>query len=60
MDRQFDLVILGSGSTAFAAALPAEEMGESAVRGEEPPIGGRTIRFVSVGYAGHGREDGGS
>jgi pyruvate/2-oxoglutarate dehydrogenase complex dihydrolipoamide dehydrogenase (E3) component len=28
--EQFDLVILGSGSTAFAAALHAAELGKSA------------------------------
>src|SRR5712664_8122 len=43
MDRQFDLVILGSGSTAFAAALTAEELDKSAVMGEERPIGGTCV-----------------
>src|SRR6266404_5009709 len=43
MDSQFDLVILGSGSTAFAAALTAEEMGKSAVMGDERPIGGTCV-----------------
>src|SRR5258708_27589143 len=32
---RFDLVILGSGSTAFAAALRAQEMGKTAVVTEE-------------------------
>lgn len=35
-----DLVILGSGSTAFAAALRAREMGKTAVMTEERVVGG--------------------
>jgi len=32
---KFDLVILGSGSTAFAAALRAQELGKTAVMTEK-------------------------
>lgn len=38
-----DLVILGSGSTAFAAALAAQEMGKTAVMTEERTIGGTCV-----------------
>jgi mercuric reductase len=40
MTRRFDLVILGSGSTAFAAALRAAELGKTAVMTEERIVGG--------------------
>jgi mercuric reductase len=40
MAKQFDLVILGSGSTAFAAALRAAELGKTAVMTEERVVGG--------------------
>ena len=40
MADSFDLVILGSGSTAFAAALAAQEIGKTAVMTEERTIGG--------------------
>ena len=40
---QFDLVILGSGSTAFAAALRAQELGKTAVMTEERTIGGTCV-----------------
>src|SRR5713226_1749195 len=43
MSAMFDLVILGSGSTAFAAALAAQEMGKTAVMTEERPIGGTCV-----------------
>jgi mercuric reductase len=43
MSATFDLVILGSGSTAFAAALAAQEMGKSAVMTEERVIGGTCV-----------------
>ena len=43
MAEQFDLVILGSGSTAFAAALTAQELGKTAVLTEERPIGGTCV-----------------
>jgi mercuric reductase len=43
MAGQFDLVILGSGSTAFAAALVARELGKTAVMTEERPIGGTCV-----------------
>jgi mercuric reductase len=39
LDR-FDLLILGSGSTAFAAALRAKELGKTAVMTEERTVGG--------------------
>lgn len=39
----YDLVILGSGSTAFAAALAAQEMGKTAVMTEERVIGGTCV-----------------
>jgi mercuric reductase len=39
----YDLVILGSGSTAFAAALTAQEMGKTAVMVEERTIGGTCV-----------------
>jgi len=38
-----DLVILGSGSTAFAAALTAQELGKTAVMTEERTIGGTCV-----------------
>jgi mercuric reductase len=43
MEEQFDLVILGSGSTAFAAALAAQELGKTAVMTEERIIGGTCV-----------------
>ncbi|MEX2552678.1 MAG: mercury(II) reductase [Actinomycetota bacterium] len=43
MADKFDLVILGSGSTAFAAALAAQEMGKTAVMTEERTIGGTCV-----------------
>lgn len=39
----FDLVILGSGSTAFAAALRAKELGKTAVMTEERMPGGTCV-----------------
>ncbi|WP_242392128.1 mercury(II) reductase [Anaeromyxobacter oryzisoli] len=41
--RQCDLVILGSGSTAFAAALRAQELGKTAVMTEERVLGGTCV-----------------
>jgi len=38
MPERFDLVILGSGSTAFAAALRAAELGKTAVVTEAAPV----------------------
>jgi len=43
MPNHFDLVILGSGSTAFAAVLAAQELGKTAVMTEERPIGGTCV-----------------
>lgn len=40
MPNKFDLVILGSGSTAFAAALRAAELGKTAVMTESRIVGG--------------------
>ena len=40
---QFDLVILGSGSTAFAAALRAREMGKTVLMTEERTLGGTCV-----------------
>src|SRR5229473_3642651 len=40
---KFDLVILGSGSTAFAAALRAQELGKTALMTEERTIGGTCV-----------------
>jgi mercuric reductase len=39
----FDLVILGSGYTAFAAALRAQELGKTAVMTEERTLGGTCV-----------------
>jgi mercuric reductase len=43
MSDRFDLVILGSGSTAFAAALTTQELQKTAVMTEERPIGGTCV-----------------
>lgn len=43
MRDTFDLVILGSGSTAFAAALTAQELNKTVVMTEERPIGGTCV-----------------
>ncbi len=43
MTDNFDLLILGSGSTAFAAALAAQELGKTAAMTEERPIGGTCV-----------------
>jgi mercuric reductase len=43
VSRSADLVILGSGSTAFAAALTAQELGKTAVMTEERPVGGTCV-----------------
>ncbi len=42
-DERFDLVILGSGSTAFAAALRAAELGKTAVMTESRALGGTCV-----------------
>lgn len=41
--KNYDLVILGSGSTAFAAALRAQELGKTAVLTEERTPGGTCV-----------------
>src|SRR5207237_7785964 len=38
--ERYDLVILGSGSTAFAAALHAAELGKTVAMTEERTVGG--------------------
>src|SRR5260221_12697972 len=43
MSDSHDLVILGSGSTAFAAALKAAELGKSAVMTESRTVGGTCV-----------------
>src|SRR6266540_2048812 len=43
MADRFDLVILGSGSTAFAAALRAAELGKSAAMTESRTLGGTCV-----------------
>lgn len=43
MAEQFDLVILGSGSTAFAAALRAAERGKTAAMTEVRTLGGTCV-----------------
>lgn len=43
MAERFDLVILGSGSTAFAAAIKAAELGKTAVMTESRQVGGTCV-----------------
>jgi len=43
MADDFDLLILGAGSTAFSAALTAQELGKTAIMTEERPIGGTCV-----------------
>lgn len=43
MMPKYDLVILGSGSTAFAAALAAQELGKTVVMVENRTIGGTCV-----------------
>ncbi len=43
MEQRFDLVILGSGSTAFAAASRAAELGKTAVMTESRTLGGTCV-----------------
>ena len=42
-DNHYDLVILGSGSTAFAASITANELGKSAVMTESRTVGGTCV-----------------
>lgn len=42
-NNHFDLVILGSGSAAFAAALRAQELGKTSVMTEERTTGGTCV-----------------
>src|SRR2546430_15735212 len=41
--ERYDLVILGSGSTAFAAAIHAQELGKTAVMTEGRTLGGTCV-----------------
>lgn len=41
--RRFDLVVLGSGSTAFAAAIRAAELGKTAAMTENRTLGGTCV-----------------
>jgi len=41
--ERYDLLILGSGSTAFAAAIKAAELGKSAVMTESQTVGGTCV-----------------
>ncbi|MGC9196975.1 MAG: dihydrolipoyl dehydrogenase family protein, partial [Syntrophobacteraceae bacterium] len=43
IDRDADLLIVGSGSTAFAAALRARELGKTAVMTENRTVGGTCV-----------------
>jgi mercuric reductase len=43
MADAFDLLVLGSGSTAFAAALTAQELGKTSVLTEERTVGGTCV-----------------
>jgi len=43
MTAHYDLVILGSGSTAFAAAITANELGKTAVMTEHRTVGGTCV-----------------
>ena len=43
MEDAVDLLILGSGSTAFAAALTAQELNKTAAMTEERPVGGTCV-----------------
>jgi mercuric reductase len=43
MTERYDLVILGSGSTAFAAAITATELGKTAVMTEARTVGGTCV-----------------
>src|SRR5574337_1731108 len=43
MTEHFDLVILGSGSTAFAAAIRARELGKTAIMTEARTLGGTCV-----------------
>lgn len=43
MTAKYDLAILGSGSTAFAAALAAQELGKTVVMVENRTIGGTCV-----------------
>src|SRR5260370_24797593 len=42
-DDMYDLLILGSGSTAFAAAIHARDLGKTAVMTENRTLGGTCV-----------------
>ena len=48
MAERFDLVILGSGSTAFGAALRASELGKTAAVTESRTLGGTCVNRVCL------------
>jgi thioredoxin reductase len=48
--ERYDLVILGSGSTAFAAALHAAELGKSVVMTEFRTVGGTCANRFHKGF----------
>ena len=43
MSNEYDLLILGSGSTAFAAAIKAAELGKTAALTESRTLGGTCV-----------------
>jgi mercuric reductase len=43
LEETYDLVILGSGSTAFAAAIRAQELGKTAIMTEARTLGGTCV-----------------
>ena len=47
-DRDFDLVIVGSGSASFAAAIAARELGRSVAMVEEGTLGGTCVNVGCV------------
>ncbi len=51
----YDLVILGSGSTAFAAALHAAERGKTVVMTEERTVGVLVVHMMTPGCLGMNR-----
>jgi mercuric reductase len=48
MGQQYDLIILGSGSTAFAAALRAREYGARVLMVEKSALGGTCINWGCI------------
>jgi mercuric reductase len=48
MSREFDLVILGSGTTAFAGALKASELGAKVLMVEQSQLGGTCVNWGCI------------